>query len=141
LEKPVRLNQASDFALRILMLLAKEDEPMTVEEIARRLHLVKSHVMKIIAKLVSAGLLQSIRGRSGGISLARKPEAIFVGEAVRAVENDFAVVECMKNEASSCVFAHDCKLRLVMHEARAAFLDVLDKRNLKSIAVPLTLPA
>ena len=129
----MRLNQASDFALRIVMLLAVEDAPMTVEEIAGRLHLVKSHVMKLVAKLIKADILHSTRGRSGGVSLARGSTEITVGSVVRAIESDFAVVECMQSKASTCVFAPDCKLRGVMANARSAFLDVLDTQTVESI--------
>ena len=66
----MRLNQASDFALRILMLLADRDGPMTVDAVTDELQLVKSHVMKIVAKLAKAGVLNSTRGRAGGIGLA-----------------------------------------------------------------------
>lgn len=129
----MRLNQASDFALRILMFLGQSKEPKTVDQIAMQLKLVKSHVMKIIAKLVKAELLVSQRGRAGGITLARKPEEISVGQIVRTIEADFAIVECMLDKPSDCVFASRCKLRNVMGNARQAFLAELDRETLASI--------
>ncbi|MEZ5792042.1 MAG: Rrf2 family transcriptional regulator, partial [Nitratireductor sp.] len=128
----MRLNQASDFALRIMMLLATRDQTMTVDEISRQLLLVKSHVMKIVAKLARAQLLQSQRGRIGGVGLARPAKSISVGEIVRAIEADFATVECMREEKSTCVFLPGCKLRQTMNKARIAFLDVLDAQDLQS---------
>ena len=130
----MRLNQASDFALRIMMLLCHEQEPKTVDAIATRLNLVKSHVMKIVAKLVKAKLLISQKGRAGGISLARKPADISVGEVVRIVEADFAIVECMLDKPSECVFVCKCRLRTVMGRAKAAFLAELDGETLLDIA-------
>ena len=129
----MRLNQASDFALRVLMLLANEKQPITVEEIAGRLRLVKSHVMKIVAKLVKAGILVSHRGRTGGISLGKPPSQIMVGDVVREIEADLAIVECMLDKECGCVFVPRCKLKGVMADARAAFLEVLDTRSLQSI--------
>lgn len=131
----MRLNQASDFALRILMLLAEQKEAITVDDIALRLLLVKSHTMKIVAKLVKSELLISHRGRNGGISLARASDQIFVGEVVRAIEADFAIVECMQasDKAQNCTFLPGCKLRGLMFEARAAFLAVLDTQSLATI--------
>ena len=133
----MRLNQASDFALRILMLLATKKEPTTVEVIARELHLVKSHVMKIVAKLVKARLLISHRGRSGGVSLGKSAEEIIVGDVIREIEADFAIVECMQNKTSSCTFTPQCRLKGAMIDARAAFLSVLDSHTLKSITPSL----
>ncbi len=107
---------------------------MTVKYIADRLKLVKSHVMKIVAKLVKADLLVSQRGRIGGIRLARIPAKVTVGEIVRAIEADFAIVECMLDRQSDCVFARACRLKSTMGKARAAFLAVLDKETLQTIA-------
>ena len=133
----MRLNQASDFALRILMLLAKEDQPLTVQNIAEKLNLVNSHTMKIVAKLVKVEILTSNRGRHGGISLALPPEDIHVGEIIRVIENDFAVVECIQTDKKTgkqaCIFLPHCKLKILMHEARSAFLTVLDKQTLATL--------
>ena len=134
----MRLNQASDFALRILMLLAQEGEAITVDEIALRLRLVKSHTMKIVAKLVRAELLKSQRGRTGGVSLGKPPEQISVGDVIRTIEADFAIVECMREEGANCLFLPSCKLQGVMHKAHNAFLEVLDNQSLKSIVSPLS---
>ncbi len=132
----MRLNQASDFALRVLMHLAVQQDPVTVDEIARQLGLVKSHTMKIVAKLVRAELLQSQRGRTGGVSLRKHPEQISVGDVVRIIEADFAIVECMRKEGSSCGFLPGCRLRPAMHQAHMAFLAVLDSHSLHSIIEP-----
>ena len=131
----MRLNQASDFALRILMLLASRKEPATVEIIANELNLVKSHVMKIVAKLVKAGLLTSNRGRSGGVSLGKPVDQIIIGDVVREIEADFAIVECMQDKTSTCTFSPQCKLKGVMDDARTAFLAVLDDHTLQSITL------
>lgn len=129
----MRLNQASDFALRILMLLGEEKKPLTVDEISSRLKLVKSHVMKIVAKLVRTGFLTSQRGRSGGVSLKMSPQDIVIGEVVRAIEADFAIVECMQQGTCSCVYVKNCRLRTLISDATAAFLEILNNSTLESI--------
>lgn len=129
----MRLNQASDFALRILMLLAAEDEPVTIDTVASRLMLVKSHIMKITAKLAQAGFIEAQRGRNGGVLLGRPADQIRIGDVVRLVESDFAIVECMRAEASTCTFNRQCKLRGVVKNAANAFLDVLDQCTLDTL--------
>ena len=129
----MRLNQASDFALRILMFLADKNEPVVVDEIARQLKLVKSHTMKIVAKLVRAKILTSQRGRAGGVTLGKPAEEITVGDVVRAIEADFAIVECMRPEGAACTFLPKCRLKGVMRDAGQAFMDVLDKQSLDSL--------
>ena len=132
----MRLNKASDFALRILMLLANEDQPVTVAEISGRLQLVNSHVMKIVAKLVKAGMLTTQRGRIGGVSLGMQPSDILVGDVIRQIETDFAIVECLQPKKCACVFAPNCRLKSVISDARSAFMAVLDKQSLQSIIEP-----
>lgn len=136
LEFSMRLNQASDFALRIMMHLARQKTPITVDDIAQQLGLVTSHTMKIVAKLVKANLLHSRRGRSGGVSLGKPCDRISVGDVVRVIEADFAIVECMRMEGSSCVMLPSCKLRGVMYQAHLEFMAVLDDRSIKSIITP-----
>lgn len=137
----MRLNQASDFALRILMLLAAEDEPLTIDTVAARLMLVKSNIMKITAKLAQAGFIEAQRGRNGGVLLGRPAADIRIGDVVRLIESDFAIVECMRVEASTCTFTPQCQLRGVIQNAATAFLDVLDQCTLDTLVPPkLTLP-
>ena len=129
----MRLSLASDLALRVLMMLAQSKEPQTVDSTSSELNLVKSHVMKIVAKLVKAGFVKSTRGRTGGISLGRPMQDITIGEVVRLIEPDFAIVECMREGTSQCTFMPSCKLRGTMSRANAAFLKVLDEERLSDI--------
>ena len=129
----MRMNQASDFALRILMLLATKKEPVTIDVIATELGLVKSHIMKITAKLRQAGILNAQRGRIGGISLSKPAAEISVGQVVRVIESDFAVVECMQSGKSNCTFMPRCKLRKTLNRATEAFLKILDDQSIKEL--------
>lgn len=129
----MRLSQASDFSLRILMLLATQKESMTIEVVSEKLGLVKSHVMKISAKLRKAGIVESQRGRVGGISLAIDPSDISVGQVIRIIEPDFAVVECMQNQSSNCTFMPNCRLKKTIHDATDAFLITLDEQTLDKL--------
>lgn len=129
----MRLSRASDFALRILMLLAKETEPLSVEEIASRLALAKSHVMKLVARLGASGLVETQRGRGGGVILGAETGAISIGQVVRMFESDFAVVDCLNPNAESCTFLPRCALKPVMIEATEAFLQSLDSHTLADV--------
>lgn len=129
----MRLNQASDFALRILMLLAGSHEPLTVEKIADRLRLPKSHVTKLVAKLSRAEYVVAQRGRTGGVVLGQHAKDISIGEVVRLIETDFAVVECMGPGRSTCTFAPRCRLKGAMAEASNSFLSVLEKYSLADL--------
>lgn len=129
----MRLSQASDFALRILMATSQSDTPQTVDKLTNQLGLAKSHVMKIVAQLAKAGYLETTRGRGGGIRIAKHPDAIRIGEVVRLIEPDLGVVACLKAESAACPFLPQCALKGAMATAAEAFLESLNRQTLASI--------
>jgi Rrf2 family nitric oxide-sensitive transcriptional repressor len=91
----MRLTTLSDYALRVLMYAAVSgDKLLTIEETARTYQISRAHLMKVVNILVRKGFLRGVRGRSGGFMLAKAPNAIVVGDVIRATEPDFALVEC-----------------------------------------------
>ena len=129
----MRLSQASDFALRILMATGQSDDPQTVDKLSRQLGLAKSHVMKIVAHLAKGGYLETTRGRGGGIRLAKTPDMIRLGDVVRLSEPDLGVVACLKPEPTVCAFLPRCALKGAMARASEAFLESLNTETLASI--------
>ncbi|MXN66170.1 Rrf2 family transcriptional regulator [Stappia sp. GBMRC 2046] len=129
----MRLNQSSDFSLRILMYLGQSDTPQTVEMVSEHLGLARSHVMKIVAKLGRLGLVETSRGRGGGIRLGKRAEDILIGDVVREMEPDQAVVDCLKAGPTVCAYLPRCALKPAMKEAADAFLDSLNQHTLASL--------
>lgn len=136
----MRLTRASDFALRILMLLSKTDGALSVETIAKRLALPKSHVMKIVSQLAAGGFVTTQRGRTGGVQINEDRTDITVGGVVRLIENEFAVVDCLGKSGPHCVFEPRCALKSAMSKATDAFLGVLDQYQINDIAARTQLP-
>ena len=104
--------------------------PPTIGEIASSYGISKNHVMKVVHQLGVAGYIETVRGQSGGMRLARSAAEINLGEVVRRTEPDLALVPCFEPINSACVITPACKLRRALHEARAAFLAVLDSYSL-----------
>ena len=130
----MRLNVQSDYALRLLMQLAVQDgELVTIAEVAERFGVSKNHLMKIASVLARQGYIESARGRSGGLRLARPAEKISVGEVIRCTEADFAIVECFQEGKSQCLITPCCRLQRVLGEAVEAFLAVLDRYSLEDL--------
>ncbi|MGB2572412.1 RrF2 family transcriptional regulator [Micromonospora citrea] len=137
----MKLNRSTDMALRIAMLSATASTRSTVEELAERLDLPRSHVAKVVQRLQRIGVLVTIRGRSGGVAFAEGAEELTVGQVVRAFEGEEEVVAC---EESGCTLRADCRLRGHLRRAQAAFLAVLDDVRLGDLvdtpaAAPLLL--
>ena len=134
---PMRLTHFSDYALRLMMYAAarqeqRKDQLVTIEETAELYGLSRAHLMKVANQLTRAGFLKATRGRNGGLSLAKKPEKIRLGDVVRATEPDFALVECFES-GNQCLITPRCRLRGVLHEAMDAFMRVLDSHTLADL--------
>lgn len=133
----MRLTVYSDYALRLLMYLAvKDGELATVAEIADAYGISKNHLMKVAHQLGLAGYVETVRGRGGGLRLARPREAITLGAVVRRTEPDMALVPCFAPVDEDCAIARCCLLRGALGRAGDAFLDVLDTYSLADLVRP-----
>ena len=131
----MRLTYHTDYALRMLVYLAlNPGRPSRVGDVAESYGISRNHLLKVALPLGRLGYLTSVRGRSGGIALARKPEEINLGDVVRQTEHDFALVECMRCDGGSCAISSACRLRGVVKKAVAAFVSVFDDYSLADIA-------
>ena len=132
----MRLTLYTDYSLRLLMLVGLEAKHLvTIEEVADRFDISKNHLMKVAYQLGQAGYLETVRGRNGGLRLGKVPSQIVVGEVVRRMEPDFAVVEC-ENPAGYCRITPSCVLRSAMRKAVQAFLGKLDQYTLEDLLRP-----
>ena len=135
----MRLTHFSDYALRLMMYAAvrqgqRKDQLVTIEETAELYNLSRAHLMKVANQLTRAGFLKATRGRNGGLSLAKKPEKIRLGDVVRATEPDFALVECFES-GNQCLITPRCRLRGVLQEAMGAFMRTLDSHTLADLVL------
>lgn len=122
----MRLTVHSDYSLRVLMYLAAyPDRLATIEQIACAYGISQNHIMKVVQRLAHHGFVETLRGRAGGIRLAKSPAKITVGAVLRATEEDFYLVECFRPESSCCI-TPVCRLKGALHDALDAYLDVLD---------------
>jgi Rrf2 family nitric oxide-sensitive transcriptional repressor len=123
----MRLTRYTDNALRCLTYLALHAEaPVTVGDIARRMRVSEDHLFKVVGQLAQLGYVETTRGRSGGVELARRPEQVTVGAVVREMEDNMALVECFNPETNQCPIAPACVLAGTLSRALEAFLEVLD---------------
>ena len=132
----MRLTLLTDYALRVLVFVgAKGGRLATIAEIAERFDISKTHLMKVVNRLGQQGYLATVRGKGGGIRLARSPADICVGVIVREMEEDLAVVGCL-GEIGFCRIETCCVLRHALREATLAFLQTLDGYTLADLLAP-----
>lgn len=133
----MNLKKYTDYGLRVLIFTAmkKEDELASIKEISEVYRISSHHLGKIVFELNKFGWIETTRGRYGGIRLAMEPEDINVGDVVRALENDFVILECFDEDTNQCIISPACKLKHALNEALRAFLDVLNGYTLKDLVI------
>lgn len=130
----MRLTAFTDYALRVLIYLAAEPgRRATVAEIADRFDLKLNHLTKVVHFLGRQGLLANVRGKGGGIELARDAGQIVIGEVVRQTEGTALPAECFSADGGHCPITRLCALRGVLDEAVQAFYRVLDTYTLADL--------
>jgi Rrf2 family nitric oxide-sensitive transcriptional repressor len=130
----MRLTVYTDYSLRVLMYVTLHaDRRPTIPEIATSYGISRNHLMKVVYELGVAGYLETSRGKNGGMRLARPASQIGLGEVVRSSEPDLALVPCMNAGNAACVILPACRLRGALHQARSAFLAVLDDYSLADL--------
>ncbi len=133
----MRLTLHTDYALRVLMFAGVGGgELSTIGEIVDHFDISKGHVMKVVHALGQKGYLETIRGKNGGIRLARTPAQISVGAVVRDMEEELGVLGCLQGEQNFCRIENCCVLRGALRDATNAFLAVLDQFTIEDLVKP-----
>ncbi|MDP2029680.1 MAG: Rrf2 family transcriptional regulator [Thiobacillus sp.] len=131
----MRLTKHTDYAFRVLIYLASmpEDSQSTVQEIAEKYDVSRSHIMKIVQKLAGAGLIHASRGQHGGIKLGQPKEAINLRSVIELMEATLAPVNC---DDPVCVIKKNCTLKNILFEAQRQFLEHVEHYTLADLAEP-----
>ncbi len=131
----MRLTQQTNYAVRTLIYCAvNPDKPSKVADIAASFTMSEAHLFKIMKILVDANMISTIRGRNGGVVLARPAKDITVGEVVRAAEENFQLAECFNSGRRDCPLIPSCGFNGLLHEALEAFMAVLDRQTIAELA-------
>ena len=130
----MQLTQYTDYALRTLIALGlNAGAKLTVTEIAGAYGISRNHLVKVVARLAESGYVETLRGKGGGMRLARAPREIGLGAVVRDMEAELGVVECLTGGGGHCVIAPVCRLKGLLGEATDAFLEALDQHTLEDV--------
>lgn len=137
----MKLTLQTDYALRALIWLGtRTDRLSSIREIAGAYQISEAHLVKVIHRLGKGGFIETIRGRNGGLRLARTPDSIGIGTVVRYMEEDMALLSCMPGGRTppdtSCRLMPACTLRGILGEATEALTAVLDRYTLADVLTP-----
>jgi len=130
----MRLTLQTDYALRMLMYLAtNQHQLVTIADTSRKFGISRNHLMKVARILATCGYIETVRGRSGGLRLARAPGEINIGKVARDVENDSAFLECFPNGQGNCLITPSCRLKGLMSAALETFYASLGRKTLADL--------
>jgi len=130
----MRLTLHTDYALRLLIFLGLDpDQRRTIEEAAVHYGISRNHLMKVALTLTQNGFVDSIRGRNGGLLLAKPAAEINIGAVIRKTEDNFNLVECFDRATNTCPIVSSCQLKGPIAEAMQAFIAVLDRYTLADL--------
>ena len=130
----MRLSQHSDYAFRLLIYVAvHEPASSTVGEIATAFDMSAAHLHKVAQTLAAHGYLETIRGRSGGVRLAQRPDDIRLGDVAAVTERDFQIAPCMAPGEAECPIYQPCVLHVALSRAADAFLAELNTWKLADL--------
>lgn len=132
----MHLTIRSNHAMRLLMFCALNHGRVTpVGEIARACNMSEAHLGKIANTLAGLGFVETLRGRGGGVRLAKPADQIQVGAVVRQTEMGPCLTECLDPETNTCPLSEACRFRTILGRALEAFLNVLDGYTLADLVV------
>lgn len=137
----MQLTKFTDYSLRVVIYLARHPDGLaTISGIAEEYGVPASHLMKVVHRLAQRGYIVTVRGKGGGMRLARPPEMINIGDLVRDTEDNMDIAECFNAANQTCPMLPACALRSVLIEARKSFLATLDFYRLSDLLGPAKMP-
>lgn len=132
----MQLTRFTDYSLRVLIYLGMHrDRLATISEIAEHFWISRNHLTKVVHQLGAHGYIETVRGKGGGMRLARQPELINIGEVVRDTEENMDIAECFNVSNKDCPLLPSCILKSALTEARESFLATLDFYRLSDLLV------
>ena len=130
----MRLTRQTNYAVRILMYCAANEGRLSrIPEIAQAYSVSELFLFKILQPLVEAGLVETVRGRNGGVRLGRDASQITLFDVVRVTEESFSMAECFDSDSADCPLIDSCALNAALREALGAFFAVLEKHTIADL--------
>lgn len=126
----MQITHFADLGLRVLMYLAVVglERRVTITEIADRLQVSRNHLVKVVHRLGQLELIDTARGKGGGLALAYEPADYRLGDVLQALEEDTTLIDCVSRH---CKLHRSCNLKDALDAALSAFFNKLNEYSLE----------
>lgn len=132
----MRLTTFTDYTIRVLIYSAIHPKKIvTVGELAEIYEISRNHLTKVIHYLGQQGYVETLRGKGGGIKLAKNAQSINLGKLIRDTEKSSFLAECFNQESCDCKILPACRLTGILKEAQDAFYKVLGHYTIADLIV------
>ena len=133
----MQLSLHADYGLRVLLYLGSHPgEIVSTQRISEAYGISKNHLVRVMQTLGEHGYIRVLPGRSGGVTLAKAPSAIRLGDVVRDAEPTMNLVECFDPQTNTCPIIAVCGLKSRLAHALDAFIAELNKNTLEDLMTP-----
>lgn len=129
----MKISYFTDYSLRVLLYLSTKGDLATVAEIADAFHISKNHLVKVVHNLAKLGLIETTKGKNGGIRLGVPADKLKLGKLLELLE-PMDLVECFDRATNQCPIIGVCELEKSLYRARAAFLEQMNLVTLASLS-------
>jgi Rrf2 family transcriptional regulator, nitric oxide-sensitive transcriptional repressor len=130
----MRLTTKTNLAVRVLMACAVNDSrTLRSAEIATACNASLNHLLQVVNAIQTHGFVDTLRGRNGGLRLARPADQISIGDVFRVLEAGMPFAECFAPDTNTCPLATTCRLRGYLQRAVEAFYHELDMITLEDL--------
>ena len=129
----MRLTDHTDYSLRVLMYLNQQKRLITLNELSERLGLSKNNLIKVSNQLAKLNLIETTRGRTGGLVIKEETGHRTLREIVTHTEESFYIAKCFSGQRGNCTFLRGCSLAKSLSDALNAFLNSLAQQTLNDV--------
>ena len=131
----MKLTRQTNYAVSMLIYCAENSGELSrVSDIAKAYSVSELFLLKILQPIVAGGFMETVRGRNGGIRLARPSRDITLEDVVKTTEDNFFMAECFESGETECPLVNNCALNSALRDALDAFFLALRKYSIEYLA-------
>ena len=128
----MKLTKSTDFALRTLIYLADCNGLTTLSTLSSRLDVPYNNLTKIVQKLAKCQIVQTEKGKYGGIKLLKSADKITLREIIELIDGPTRLSEC-QDDPKNCGLSCQCKLKGVFGDLQVQINQLFDSVKLKDV--------